>query len=1031
MQNSPETAVPVPSEATAEQLADRLFEEAERSAAEAPLRRPGATYRLQLHKEFRFDQVTEIIAYLDELGITDVYLSPYLEARPGSTHGYDIFDHRKINPEIGDEASHARMVEKLAEHGMGRVLDIVPNHMGVAGENRFWQDVLEAGPQAPSARFFDIDWAPVKEELAGRVLLPILEDQYGKVLEDGKLVLDRDGGAFFIRYHDRRFPLAPHSYALVLERRTDDLLRRFDPDDPRVLEYRSIWASAWHLPARDVTDPAQVEQKLREKEVIKRRIARLCVESPELSAFIDGNIAEFRGTPGDPRSFDALHRLLEEQVYRLAYWRVAAEEINYRRFFDINDLAGLRTEDPFVFDTIHVLIFQWVAQGGVTGLRIDHPDGLADPLGYFRRLQETLFLIACRPWCDAQGHGDAWHRVAERLRARFRAVVEADPRSPLARRFPIVAEKILSRGEELPDSWPIDGTVGYGYLNVLNGLFVDPSAAEILQTTYADFTGDREPFAEVLYESKHHIARFSMASEVNALARQLNRVSERDRRSRDFTLNELRRAVREVIACFPVYRTYLQPGVPVPPRDQGYIEQAVARARRRTPDIDASVYQFLQETLLLHYPAGLSAEERGLREAFVRRFQQTTGPMQAKGLEDTAFYRQYRLLSLNEVGADPARFGNTPSVFHALNADRLANWPGSLSTTATHDTKRGEDARIRINVISELADEWRTRLARWSRWNARKKVEIEGRQVPSAGEEYLLYQALIGSWPFGGPADVPPEGFVERFQQYMNKAVREAKINTSWIDPDTRYADAVRQFVAEILTSPDAGPFLNDFLAFQRRVARIGVVHSLAQSLLKIASPGVPDIYQGCELWDLSFVDPDNRRPVDYALRIRRLAEIRTTLAQGTPRAALAHRLFSDPDDGAIKLYLIWTALAHRRAHLPLYQHGAYRPLEAEGDLKGHVVAFARYHEGQSVLVIVPRLVGSLMGEEARTSPIGPDVWGPTRVLLPEAPIPNRWRNLLTDESVALQTETGPPSLALADVFATLPSAMLVEEPSA
>jgi (1->4)-alpha-D-glucan 1-alpha-D-glucosylmutase len=1012
--------------------ADALFEEEARALAESPPRRPGATYRLQLHKGFRFDDATAAADYLADLGITDLYLSPHLDARPGSTHGYDVFDHARINPEIGDEAAHARLVAKLAERGMGRVLDIVPNHMGVAGRNRYWLDMLENGPQAPAARFFDVDWHPVKEELEGRVLLPILEDQYGKVLESGLFALEREGGSFFIRYRDFRLPLYPRSYATVLGARLGELPpAREDAPGDQVREYLSIWDSARDLPEQEVEEPEQVARKLREKEVIKRRIDRLCAESPRLRDFLDGNIALFRGTPGDPRSFDRMHALLEEQVYRLAYWRVAAEEINYRRFFDINELAGLRTEDPEVFRAIHVLIFRWIARGGVTGLRIDHPDGLADPLGYFRDLQETIFLDACRRRLEARGQGTRWPELAERVRARFREAVEAEPSSAVARYFPVVVEKILSRGEDLPTSWPVDGTVGYGYLNALNGLFVDPAAAEAIDTAYAEFTGDREPFADVLYRAKSLICRASLASEVNMLARQLNRVSEHDRRSRDFTLNDLRKALIEAIACFPVYRTYLRPGQPVVPRDRDYIEQAVARARRRNPTVDATVFTFLQEALLMQHPEGETDEARRMRDAFAVRFQQTTGPVQAKGLEDTSFYRQVKLAALNEVGGDPTRFGTSPSAFHAVNAYRLNQWPGSLGTTATHDTKRGEDTRLRIDAITELVDEWRTRLVRWSRWNARKKARINDADAPDAREEYLFYQVLLGAWPFEAGEDSLPEGFVERLQQYMNKAIREAKVHTSWTDTDPTYGDAVAKFVGEVLAGPDAGPFLKDFAPFARRVARVGVVHSLSQTLIKLASPGVPDIYQGCELWDLSLVDPDNRRPVDYGLRRRLLDQVRGRLAAGTPRAELARDLFAAPEDGAIKLYLTWTALGHRRDHPALYAQGNYRPLEADGDRKAHLVAFARHREGRSVVAVAPRLVAGLMGDDAATPPIGRATWGETRLLAPDiAAIPRRWRDLLTDSIVEVEDVDGRPTLAVADVLRVLPVALLVDEAS-
>ncbi len=888
--------------------------------------------------------------------------------------------------------------------------------------------MLETGPQAPSVRFFDIDWHPVKEELEGRVLLPILEDQYGKVLEAGKLVLERDGGELYIRYYDNRLPLAPRSYASVLKLRSKELLERFDPEDDNLLEYRSIWASAHNLPPRTETDAELIEQKILEKEVIKRRLRRLCEECPALRDHLDGNIALFQGTPGDPSSFDLLHNLLEEQVYRLAYWRVAAEEINYRRFFDINDLAGLRVEDPLVFEIVHQLVFQWIDDGGVTGLRIDHPDGLADPRGYFQRLQETIFVHACRRRFEAEEHDEAiWKQVESRLRKTFRDMVSENPASPIARRFPVVAEKILSRGEDLPSEWTIDGTVGYEFLNALNGLFVDGAASDMIDSTYVEFTGDRQPFMEVLHESKLLITRAALASEVNVLARQLNRVSEGDRRSRDFTLNELRRALNETIACFPVYRTYVRPNEPVSARDRGYIEQAVARARRRYTAIDASLFGFLQEALLLESPEGASPAVNKHREVFVRRFQQTTGPVQAKGLEDTAFYRQVKLASLNEVGADPMRFGNSPSVFHALNSQRLSSWPGALGTTATHDTKRGEDARIRINVLSELSEEWRTRLIRWSRWNARKKVELNGVLAPDAREEYLLYQTLLGAWPLGGPEDAVPEGFVPRIQQYMTKAIREAKVNTSWTDPDSSYVETLNAFISEILEGPDAAHFLRDFLPFQRRVARIGLVHSLAQVLLKITSPGIPDIYQGCELWDFHLVDPDNRRPVDYALRQKMLDSIHARLRSGESRAELARALFHDPEDAAVKLFVTWTALSHRKDNPALYAQGAYRPLEAEGDYRANILAFARHREGRSVVAVAPRLVGAMMGDEAQIPPIG-DLWGDTRLVAPEAGIPRRWRNLMTDALIEIDEHDGLASVPIADVLRDFPVALLIDE---
>jgi (1->4)-alpha-D-glucan 1-alpha-D-glucosylmutase len=1015
-----------PADVSLESLADTVFEAERRAAEGTPLRRPSATYRLQLHGGFNLSDADRVVDYLAGLGVSDLYLAPYLAARKGSTHGYDVIDHGRINPEVGDEVTHDRLLAHLKEKGMGRVLDVVPNHMGSGPTNPYMLDVLENGPQARWGAFFDIDWSPVKESLEGRILLPILEDLYGKVLERNLLVLERDGGTFWVSYHDRRLPLRPRSYATVLDRRSDVFGERFEDDDEDVLEYLSIRDAARRLPACRFCKPDESGMIRREKEVIKRRLARLCERSARLREFLDENVASFRGEEGRPHTFDGLHELLEDQVYRLAYWRVAAEEINYRRFFDVTDLAGIRVEDPEVFEYAHRLIFRWVREGGVTGLRIDHPDGLADPLGYFRRLQERLFLLACRERVEAEDRGDDWPRVGVLIRRRYRALLAVEPTGPLARRFPIFAEKILSSGERLPPDWPIDGTVGYEYLNALNGLFVNPDASAAVDTVYREFTRDPDPFAEVLHDSKVYVERYLLASEQNNLVSQLNRVAASGRRTRDFTLNDLRRVLIEVVACFRVYRTYIRPGEEVAPRDREYIEQAVARARRRLPTVDRSVIDFARDVLLLDTPPDLTDDDRGLWGRFVIRFQQTTGPVQAKGLEDTTFYRQFPLVSLNEVGGDPPRWATSPSAFHALNILRLNEWPGGLSATATHDTKRGEDSRIRINVISELADEWKTRLARWSRWNARKKVVVGEAECPDAREEYLLYQTLLGAWPFGGPESAVPAGFVERVQGYMVKAACEAKRNTTWTEPDPTYKETLARFVADVLGGPDAPPFLDDFLPFQRRVARVGVVHSLAQALLKMASPGAADVYQGCELWDFNMVDPDNRRDVDFDARSQILDRIKADLASTGSRAGVARALFAAPEDGAIKLFLTWTVLNHRRANPDVYLGGSYRPVEVSGEHRDRVVAFQRSHQGRHVIAAAPRLVAGLMGDEATRAPVGPDVWGDTELIAPDS-APTRWRNLLTDQVIEVRNGDRR-SILIGELFSDLPLALLVVE---
>jgi (1->4)-alpha-D-glucan 1-alpha-D-glucosylmutase len=1008
----------------ARRLADALFNAEADALAESPPRRPGATYRLQVHRGFRLDDVTRIVDYLADLGVTDGYLSPYLSARPGSTHGYDVFDYRRINAEIGDRQAHDRLLLKLKERGMGRVLDIVPNHMGVAGLNPFWLDVLEVGPQSPHSRFFDIDWTPQEDDLGHRVLLPILEDQYGRVLESGKLLLKRDGGRFLLAYHDREIPITPRSYATILEHRMTEL-REMGEDEDDVQELRSIAESARSLPGSQETDTASVERVAFEKDVIKRRLGRLTEESPRVSAYLDETLALYRGEPGDSASFDPLHELLEQQVYRLSYWRVASEEINYRRFFDINDLAGLRTEDPRVFEATHVRIFRWIAEGGVTALRIDHPDGLSDPAGYLRRLQERLFLKACHGRYARETRQNAgWQAVGRLIRDRYRKILDRKPASPLARRFPIVVEKILTRDEPIPGDWPIDGTVGYEFLNAINGLFVEPKSSASILATYRDFTGESIRSGEVLFDAKRLITRSSLASERNLLARRLARIAARDRRSRDLTRAELGRALGTIMATFPVYRTYLRPGHPASARDRRVIEKAVGRARQRNPTIDESVFAFVRAILLMEHPERVSPEDVAHREAFAVRFQQTTGPVQAKGLEDTTFYRYVPLLSLNEVGGDPSRFGTSPDAFHAKNSRRLERWPDSLLATATHDTKRGEDARIRINVLSELPHEWSEALARWARWNEPRKRETPRGLAPDRREEYLFYQTLIGSWPHAMAADgVTPE-YVARLQEYLVKAAREAKVKTSWTDSDSSHVDALKAFVADVIAGPESRPFLDDFLLLQRRISQVGVVHSLAQSLIKLASPGVPDIYQGCELWDLSLVDPDNRRPVDFESRAAMLSSLKGRLASGEDRGGMAASLLASADDGAIKLYLHWTALEHRREQPVLYSRGAYLPLIVDGPHANRVVAFARHHEGKAVVIVAPRLVAGMMGDTGERLPIG-EAWESTSIVLPPELSRADWSDRLTGQRSTAREENGRHVLPLSEVLGTLPLGLL------
>jgi len=985
---------------------------------EAPRRIPGSTYRLQLDRTFTFVDATAAVPYLDALGITDCYLSPLLQPSSAASHGYDVSDHGRLNAALGTEADYTAFAEALRAREMGQILDVVPNHMGIAGSrNAWWMDVLENGPASPYAAHFDIDWDPLKPELKNKVLLPILGDQYGRVLENRELVLEFREGAFFIRYYDTLLPVAPRSWARILGGCVDEALTALGPADPHALELQSILTALGHLPPQTETDPARLEERNRERVVIRRRLAALCAESPTVAAHVEGAVTRFNGLKGDPASFDLLDELLGAQAYRLAFWQVAADEINYRRFFDINELAAIRMEEPAVFTAAHRVIFRLVREGWVTGLRVDHPDGLYAPAQYLAELQRHCWVE--RALGPARGADGA---AREALLAEYEHRLVGEPHGADARPFYIVVEKILAPGEELPAHWPVDGTTGYEVLTTLAGLFVEPAAARALEDTYARFVGVRPHFDDIAYQTKKLVMDTSMSSELAVLGHRLARISERHRVSRDFTDRSLTAALREIIACFPVYRTYIgDTGGGVTERDRRYVEQAVALAKWRNPGTSAFVFEFIRDLLCLEFPAGRSETERQEQLAFVRKFQQLTGPITAKGVEDTAHYRYNRLIALNEVGGDPGRFGTSPERFHQLNALRQERWPGSLSATSTHDTKRSEDVRARIDVLSEIPRDWRQHVRAWHRSNRRHRGVVGAQPAPSGDEEYLLYQTLVGAWPVGGLPDDEYRDFVERIQRFMYKALREAKVNASWINPRPEYDAAVRRFVATILDRSGKNPFLDDFVPFQRDVAAWGMYTALSQTLLKIVMPGVPDFYQGTELWDLSLVDPDNRRPVDFGHRRRTLETLVAEIEQTGDLAALARKLVEAKEDGRVKMYVIRQALALRRARATLFREGGYRPLEAAGPLTVHVIAFARVRAGEAVLALAPRFYARRPPSEP---PFGRGYWSDdTRVVLPEE-LGGRYRNVFTDERI----EARDGALRLGEALTSFPVALLVRE---
>ena len=935
---------------------------------------PTCTYRLQFNRWFTFAQARDIVPYLHALGVSDVYASPYFQASPDSLHGYDITDHNKLNAAIGSRADYDAWIAELDAHSMGQVLDFVPNHVGVAdSRNAWWMDVLENGPSSKFAPYFDIDWKPLKSDLHDKVLLPILSDQYGRVLERGELQVRFEEGTFCLLYGERGLPLAPGTYRYILEIALQNLAEHKEEDF--YAELQSILTALEYLPKRTETDPKRIAERIREKEIIKRRLQRRCADAPQVQQAIEKALAQINGKPGNPRSFDTLDELLNAQSYRLAFWRVAAEEINYRRFFDVNDLAAIRVELPKVFDAVHRLLLDLVSTGAVTGLRIDHPDGLYLPSEYFEKLQQRC----------------------------AKALGIALPKD--GRAIYMVAEKILSGPETLRKDWRVHGTTGYDFANQVTQLLVDSSAEEAITKTFHRFIGHSVPFGHLLYAKKLQVMKLALANDVDVLGNMLDRLSERDREYRDFTLEALSRAVRETIACFPVYRTYLAPGQPVSEEDRQIVERAISAAKRRNPAMDESIFSFLRDVLLFRFPASLDADGRAAHTHFVLKFQQTTGPVMAKGLEDTVFYIYNRLTALNEVGGEPQQFGLGIEAFHERNRERQRNWSATLLATSTHDTKRSEDVRARIVAISEIPDLWRRSLQRWRAANHRWKRTIADAEAPDANEECLLYQTLLGTWPTqanGEPDPTATPDYVERIQAYMAKALHEAKINTSWIQPNEEWDAAMQDFVAKILDPSPRNKFLPIFLPVAQEIARLGAINSLTQTLLKLTSPGVPDIYQGTEIWDYSLVDPDNRRAVDYNRR--------RDMLEGLAIASPADLMQTWPD-GRIKLFLTQRVLRFRRDHADLFQRGDYLPLRASGTFADCCVTFARRVAEKWIVVIAPRLP-SRVG----FPPVG-EPWKDTTIEFPETLSLPQAHDLFTCQPLPVRDR----ELKVADALSILP----------
>jgi (1->4)-alpha-D-glucan 1-alpha-D-glucosylmutase len=952
-----------------------------------------ATYRLQFTKKFRFADAEAIIPYLHQLGISHIYASPVFEARPGSLSGYDTCDFSRISPELGGEEAFNSLVNALHRHGMGMIIDFVPNHMSAHPQwNRWWRSVLANGPSSSVSEYFDVDWNPVNSNLHGKVLLAILGRQYGDVLESGEFRIEYHDGEFCLLYGDYNLPLNPRQMKVLLRHRWQEAAETSGIDEATRQEFESILFHLDHIPGYQQAGSVARADRERETDIATHRLIRVMEASRALREHLGRVVAEYNGIPGQPESFNLLHELLEQQPYRLSYWRTAMQEINYRRFFDINDLIGLRMEYEPLFRAAHVKLIELAEKGLIDGVRLDHIDGLLDPQQYLLQ---------------------------------FRAATETS-----AQPLYLIVEKILARQEWLSPEWPVDGATGYEFLALLNGLWVEEGNLSEIDRIYLRFRERGKPDRDAVYHAKKLITASSMASELNVLAHELNLLSEENRRSRDFTLDGLQEALREVVACFPVYRTYIS-AQGFSTTDEMAIDEAIGQARRRNPNIDYSIFEFIRSHICPARQLGESEERFAQRLRFAMKFQQYTSPVQAKGMEDTVFYRYSPLASLNEVGTGTGRRATTPQEFHDANIHRMERWPSAMLTTSTHDTKRGEDARMRIHVLTELPEEWRSNLLQWSHVNEGAKTLVNGHPAPDRGDEYLYYQTLLGMWP--PRQKVPDNDTVNRMKAFMDKALKEAKVHTSWINPSNEYDAAVEKFVEQTLCGPSSSGFLAAFVPFAERIAALAAWGSVSQIALKLMSPGVVDTYQGGELWDLNLVDPDNRRPVDYGIRQQRLhtliKHILDSKLSSEKRSRAVVEICQSWWTGDVKLLYVAQGLRLRGEESDLLLHGSYRSLFATGDNAEHLVAFAREYEGKILLTIAARWYSSLLSEPTALEDLQKNLQE-TFIEIPAANSnrsqPVEFTNVLTGATIHGENVAGKARLRAGEALGALPAVWLL-----
>ncbi len=918
------------------------------------MRIPIATYRIQFHAKFNFERVQEIVAYLADLGISDLYASPIFQAALGSTHGYDITSPTVLNSELGTESDFSDLIAQVQQHKMGWLQDIVPNHMAYDSQNLWLMDVLENGKDSELFDFFDINWHQPYEEMQGRVLTPLLGDFYSNCLERGEIKLDYKEQNLIITYFDLKLPVRIESYLTFITYNLGASTREIGRQHPDFIKFLGILYLLKNIP-----EDTKGKERLDQINFVKSLLWETYRQNSTVEKFIQNNLEEFNGKVGNPESFDLLDNLLTEQFYRLSFWKVGAEEINYRRFFTVNELISVKVEELEVFNKTHELISRLIAEHKFTGVRIDHIDGLYNPAEYLSRLKEKI--------------GDTY----------------------------ITVEKILELTEDLPSNWQIQGTSGYEFLNYVNGIFCYLENEQEFSHIYTQFTGLKANYEDLIYEKKSVILAKNLAGDLENLTQILKKISSQTREGSDFTIYGLRQALFQALVLFPVYRTYID-AIGISEIDKKYVKKTIKAAKRKVPLL-INELNFIQKILLLEYEDFRSQAQREEWLYFVMRSQQLTGPLMAKGVEDTLLYVYNRLLSLNEVGGNPSHFGVDLDLFHQFNQNKVRNWQHGMNATATHDTKRGEDVRARLNVLSEIPQQWSQQVNQWRETNQAYKQE----GFPDANDEYFLYQTLLGTFPLA-ESELPD--FPHRIKDYILKAVREAKVHTAWLHHDEEYEQAFLSFIDRVLAKKS--DFWQQFRPFMQQVAEYGIYNSLSQVLIKNTAPGVPDLYQGAELWELSLVDPDNRRPVDYHQRNEFLQEIKTKSSQDILQ--LLKELLATKENGKIKLFLTHQLLTARKEQAKIFQDGDYQPLEVSGKYHHHLIAFSRNYGDKTIIAIAPRFLTGII--KSGQLPLSKEVWSDTSLKLPR----KDWHNLIDRQTIVGE------NLAVGEILQNFPVALLI-----